>query len=105
MDVRSSMIADHMDVVASDGTRVGKVDFVRDGCLVLSAASSPDGQSHEVPIHWVARIDDRVHLLKTLPEIKAAATRSGASETDAVADQTNAGLSGHPGASETDAVP
>jgi hypothetical protein len=61
-----SRIAEHMDVIASDGVKIGTVDHL-DGPdrIKLSKSASPDGQHHYVPLAWVDRVDTHVHLTKT----------------------------------------
>lgn len=67
-----SRIVENMDVIASDGTKIGTVDHL-DGPdrIKLAKNTSPDGQHHEVPLTWVDHVDTHVHLNKTLAEIKA----------------------------------
>ncbi len=63
----------HMDVIASDGTKVGTVDHM-DGAETIKLAknTSPDGEHHYVPMAWVDHIDQHVHLKRTTAEVKAA---------------------------------
>ncbi len=65
-------IVEHMDVIASDGTKVGTVDHM-DGAdrIELAKTTSPDGQHHHVPMAWVDHVDKHVHLKKTSAEVKA----------------------------------
>ena len=48
----------HMDVIASDGTKVGTVDHM-DGAdtIKLAKTTSPDGEHHYIPMAWVDHID------------------------------------------------
>jgi hypothetical protein len=55
-------IREHMEVDASCGTCVGKVDHVEGDTIKLTKNDSPDGQHHRIPLSWVASVDDRVHL-------------------------------------------
>ena len=66
-------IVEHMEVYASDGTKIGTVDHM-DGPdrIKLAKSTSPDGQHHYVPLSWVDHVDRHVHLNRTLGEIKAA---------------------------------
>ncbi len=57
-------IKEHMDVYASCGTKVGKVDHVAGGSIKLTKNDSPDGQHHLIPLSWVAKVHDHVHLNK-----------------------------------------
>ena len=64
-------IVEHMEVYASDGTKVGTVDHM-DGPdrIKLAKSTSPDGQHHYVPLAWVDHVDEHVHLNKTVSEMK-----------------------------------
>jgi hypothetical protein len=55
-------IKEHMEVYASCGTKVGKVDHVEGGAIKLTRNDSPDGQHHLIPTSWVKRVDQHVHL-------------------------------------------
>ena len=61
-----SRIAERMDVIASDGVKIGTVDHL-DGPdrIKLTKSASPDGQHHYVPLAWVDHVDTHVHLTKT----------------------------------------
>ncbi len=63
-------IVEHMEVYASDGTKVGTVDHM-DGPdrIKLAKSTSPDGQHHLVPLAWVDHVDQHVHLNKTVAEM------------------------------------
>ena len=65
-------ILEHMEVYASDGTKVGTVDHM-DGPdrIKLAKGTSPDGEHHLVPMTWVDHVDQHVHLNKTVAEMKA----------------------------------
>lgn len=52
----------HMEVYASCGTLIGKVDHVEGDSIKLTKNDSPDGQHHRIPISWVAKVHDHVHL-------------------------------------------
>jgi hypothetical protein len=56
-------VAEHMEVVGSDGTHVGKVDKVR-GDRIILAKSDPNagGMHHSVPCGWVDKVEDKVTL-------------------------------------------
>ncbi len=68
----SGRIVEHMEVYASDGTKVGTVDHM-DGPdrIKLAKSTSPDGQHHFVPMAWVDHVDQHVHLNKTVSEMKS----------------------------------
>lgn len=59
-------VGEHMEVVGSDGTHVGKVDKVR-GDRIILAKSDPKagGMHHSVPCGWVESVDDKVTLNRT----------------------------------------
>jgi hypothetical protein len=63
----STLIKVHMDVISSDRKAVGKVDKIEgDGTIKLTKQSSPDGQHHHfIPLSWVDRVDQHVHLNKS----------------------------------------
>lgn len=60
-----SQIREHMDVISSDGERLGKVDAVEGERIKLTKEASSDRQHHHVDIGDVARVDEHVHLSKT----------------------------------------
>ncbi|HYV38308.1 MAG TPA: DUF2171 domain-containing protein [Gemmataceae bacterium] len=62
-------IREHMDVIASCGKRVGVVDRVQGNAIKLTKKDSKDGQHHYVPLDWVARVDQQVHLTKNSEEV------------------------------------
>lgn len=75
-------VAEHMEVVGSDGEHVGTVDCVRGDRIVLTK-SDPDagGHHHSIPSRWIDSVSDRVTIRKTADEAKAAwrdEERSGA---------------------------
>ena len=78
--IDTSKIVEHMDVIAADGERIGKVDHMQDGRIKLAKTSSPDGQHHFVPLAWIDHLDQHVHLNKTLSDIRAG---TGAQESSA----------------------
>ncbi len=64
----SSAIQEHMEVIACCGKSVGKVDRVEGNAIKLTKSGSPDGQHHFIPLGWVERVDDHVHLTKNSEE-------------------------------------
>ena len=64
-------IAEHMDVITSCGTKIGRVDHVQGSQIKLTKNDSADGQHHLIPTSWVARVDSHVHLNKTCGEAKS----------------------------------
>ena len=57
-------IREHQDVYASCGTKIGTVDHVEGDSIKLTRSGSPDGQHHRIPLSWVAKVHDHVHLNK-----------------------------------------
>jgi len=64
-------ITEHMDVYGSCGNKLGKVDLVIGNSIKLTKNDSPDGLHHLIPLDWVQRVDDHVHLNKNCGEAKA----------------------------------
>jgi hypothetical protein len=64
-------IREHMDVYASCGHKVGKVDHVLGDEIKLTKNDSPDGLHHVIPVAWVAKVHDHVHLNKTHEEVES----------------------------------
>ena len=68
----ASRIAEHMDVIASDGSKVGTVDHMEGTDRIkLTKTASPDGQHHFIPLSWVDHVDQHVHLNKHAEAVKA----------------------------------
>ena len=64
-------VAEHMDVVGSDGQPVGKVDHVRRDRIILTKNDSPDGLHHPISCSKIDRVEDgKVFLDKTAEEAK-----------------------------------
>jgi hypothetical protein len=63
-------IREHMEVYASCGTFVGAVDRVEGDRIKLTREDSPDGQHHLIPMDWVARVHDHIHLNKDHKEVQ-----------------------------------
>jgi outer membrane protein OmpA-like peptidoglycan-associated protein len=55
-------IRDDMQVIGSDGGMVGRVDGVDGDRIKLKRSPPGEGPHHFVPIAWVARVDEHVHL-------------------------------------------
>ena len=70
--VDTARIVEHMDVIGSDGTKIGTVDHL-DGPdkIKLAKNTAPDGQHHYIPVSWIDHIDTHVHLKATSVEAKA----------------------------------
>lgn len=72
--VDRNLIRPHMDVIASDGERIGKVDDVDATRIKLTKDDSPDGRHHYVELGDVARVDTHVHLSRTRAELAGGTT-------------------------------
>jgi hypothetical protein len=58
-----SQIREHMEVVSSDDHHVGKVDHVLGNEIELAKMDlQSGGHHHKIPMTWVERVDDKVHL-------------------------------------------
>ncbi len=66
-----SDIREHMEVYGSCGTKVGKVDHVQGDQIKLTKNDSPDGQHHLIPLAWVAKVHDHIHLNKDHKEVQS----------------------------------
>ncbi|WP_241527335.1 DUF2171 domain-containing protein [Sphingomonas turrisvirgatae] len=77
-----SRVAEHMEVVGSDGQHVGTVDKVRGDRIVLTKNDADaGGHHHSIPSRWIQSVDDKVTIRKTADEAKSAwkdEERSGA---------------------------
>jgi hypothetical protein len=62
--VDSSQIKEHMEVVGSDGEHVGTVDRCEGADIIKLTKNDPaaDGKHHYIPMAWVNRVDQQVHL-------------------------------------------
>ena len=62
-------IREQMDVLGSDGKQIGTVDQVEGDDLKLSnKGPSAGGKHHLIPVDWVERVDEKVHLKKSAVE-------------------------------------
>ncbi|WP_435015978.1 DUF2171 domain-containing protein [Tundrisphaera sp. TA3] len=64
-------IKEHQDVYASCGTKVGRVDHVEGSNIRLTRGDSPDGMHHLIPLSWVAKVHDHIHLNKDHVEVQS----------------------------------
>ena len=61
----SSQIKEHMEVIASDGRKIGLVDGLEgSGKIKLTRGSTGHGHHHLIPTSWVDHVDQHVHLNK-----------------------------------------
>jgi len=70
--VDPSSIREHLEVVGSDGEHVGRVDHVLGDQIELAKLDLGAGLKHHmIPVSWVARVDEHVHLNLTKDQAKA----------------------------------
>jgi hypothetical protein len=63
-------ILEHMEVIASCGMHVGVVDHIEGNSIKLTKSdANAAGQHHFIPLDWVARVDQHVHLSKNSEEV------------------------------------
>jgi hypothetical protein len=55
-------IKPHMPVVCSEGGQFAVVDHVSSDNRTLKLAKDDSGKHHYIPISWVTKIDDQVHI-------------------------------------------
>ena len=64
-------IKEHMDVIASDGNRIGRVDHVKGEQIELAKLDMETGFKHRmIPVSWVDHVDEHVHLNLTEDQAK-----------------------------------
>jgi hypothetical protein len=69
-----SKIQKQMNVLALDGKHVGSVEKIEDEDkikLTRKDRAAHEGHGHFVPLSWVVRVDNHVHLSKTSQEVFA----------------------------------
>jgi hypothetical protein len=67
----ASQIAEHMEVVGSDGLHVGTVDHVDGQRIKLTKSDqAAGGQHHFIHLDSVASVDEKVKLNRTATEAK-----------------------------------
>ena len=70
--VQPSQIKEHMDVISSDGSRIGRVDYLEGtNQIKLTKSDDPDGKHHLIPMSWVDHVDQHVHLNKAANDARA----------------------------------
>lgn len=67
-----SNIRNGLAVIASDGEPVGAVDKVEGDRIKMTRKDSTDGAHHFIPLAWVARVEERVHLNRTGADVRTA---------------------------------
>jgi len=58
--VDTSMIKEHMPIVCSEGVEFGTVDHLDGNSIKVT--KDEQGQHHWIPLSWVTRVDDHVHI-------------------------------------------
>ena len=67
----AGLIVENMDVIASDGVKIGTVDHLEGSDKIkLAKHTSPDGQHHYVSLAWVDHVDQHVHLNQPSATVK-----------------------------------
>ena len=64
-------IKEHMEVLGADRKHVGTVDCLKGEDKIVLTKGDPQsgGQHHIIPLGWVDRVDDHVHLNKPAREV------------------------------------
>ncbi|QEL13629.1 DUF2171 domain-containing protein [Limnoglobus roseus] len=68
-DFGVSGIRPGMDVISACGQRVGVVDRLDGTSIQLARRESLDGCHHFIPVGWVERVDDQVHLTRSWADV------------------------------------
>jgi hypothetical protein len=64
-------IREHMDVVGSDGNKVGRVDRVEGRSIKLTKdTEGARGEHRYIPLEWVQQVDDKVHLSRPCEDVR-----------------------------------
>ena len=64
-------IKEHLEVIGSDGAKIGTVDGVVGIEIKLTKGADTSGQHHFIPLDWVDHVDSHVHLSKAARDVKA----------------------------------
>jgi hypothetical protein len=67
--IEANQIREHMEIVGADDHHLGKVDQVMGQDIKLTKAMAV-GPHHLIPLSWVSRVDEKVHLTLTAEEAK-----------------------------------
>ena len=67
----TASILEGATVYGADDHKVGKVDHVQGDQIKLTKNDSPDGQHHLIPLAWVAKVHDHIHLNKDHKEVQS----------------------------------
>lgn len=67
-----STIKEHMEVLATGREQVGFVDRVeKDSIKLTKDSEGANGEHRFIPLAWVARVDDQVHLGRAYADVRA----------------------------------
>jgi hypothetical protein len=68
---KAESVRERMEVISSCGCHMGTVDHV-EGRTIKLTKNDPKagGQHHFIPVDWVERVDDKVHLNKNSEEVQ-----------------------------------
>jgi hypothetical protein len=67
----SGKIREHMEVIGPCGKQVGFVDRIEGESIKLTMDSpGARGEHRFIPLAWVARVDDHVHLSKIAGDVR-----------------------------------
>lgn len=70
--IETNSIREHMEVIGSDGGHVGRVDHCDGAEIELAKLDLAGGfKHHMIPVSWVERVDEHVHLNLTTDQAKA----------------------------------
>lgn len=59
--VNTTEIKPHMPVVCSENGKFAEVDHI-EGTNSIKLKKDSQGQHHYIPLSWVTRVDDKVHI-------------------------------------------
>lgn len=66
-------VTEHMEVVGSDGEKIGTVDKIRGDRIILTRNDeTAGGHHHSIPCSWIESVEDRVIVNKTAQQAKDA---------------------------------
>ena len=63
-------IKSHMPVVTSEGDELARVDHLSSDNRTIKLAKDEKGEHHYIPVAWVTKIDNAVHLDRPLQQAK-----------------------------------
>jgi hypothetical protein len=64
-----SKVTEHMEVIGSDGEKIGTVDGVRGDRIILAKNDeNASGHHHSIPCSWIDSVDDKVKVNKSRDE-------------------------------------